>query len=155
MNNLNLDDLASERLEACGWTRDRRVDYSSIEKKFRDQNMNLPSVLREFFERFAFLGVEFPNGDDTDSHYFDPSCTFTYYSRRNFERLFESYGVPGLVYPIGTACKGEMTLYMHESGDFYMFMEAGPLIRIGNSIDSMLNCLIGDAWKNTAVYVVD
>ncbi len=154
MSNLNLDSLALERLTACGWTRERHVDYSSIEKKFSKQNMNLPSVLREFFDRFAFLEVEYPNGDDgTDGHYFDPSCTFSYYSRRNFEHLFDSYGVHGLVYPIGSACKGEMTLYMHENGDFYMFMEAGPLIRIGNSIESMLNCLIGEAWDDTAVYI--
>ena len=65
------------------------------------------------------------------------------YSKEDFEHLFDDYEVFGTAYPVGFAYRGNMSIYYHDDGNFYIFMEPNPLYRCGKTAESLLNGLFG------------
>ena len=54
-----MTELTLQRLTSAGWTPDRKVDISPIEKAYADAGMVLPEKLREFFTEFGFLTIRY------------------------------------------------------------------------------------------------
>ena len=65
-----------------------------------------------------------------------------------FEHFFDDYGIYGTAYPVGSACRNNMTIYYHDDGNFYLFMSPDPLIRCGNTAEGFLDGLIGDGGQD-------
>ena len=148
-----LTELAIQRLKEAGWTPGREVDISKIEEAYAKAGMVIPEPLRAFFKEFGFLGISYDiQHIEMESHYFSPLFDFYNYEREDFEHLFEvAYEIYGTVYPVGSACRGNMTIYYHDDGCFYLYMGGGPLIRCGHSVESFLNGLFGGEaqdWKS-------
>ena len=160
-----MNDLALKRLTAAGWTPDRNVDCSEIERLYREQNLILPDVLRVFFESFAYLETTKAIIDNMNYwHYIGPDAIFLSWEDHVFELedgsevkgfdgykkyliqpRFEKHGIFGEIYPVGRAYDYYMDIYYHENGKFYLFMNGGgTLIEIGSNVDEMLNYLLGD-----------
>ena len=100
--------------------------------------------LREFFTEFAFLTIRYDiQHTELERHSLNPVSDFLNYSKEDFEHLFDDYEVFGTVYPVGFAYRGNMTIYYHDDGNFYIFMEPNPLYRCGKTADSLLNGLFG------------
>ena len=61
--------------------------------------------------------------------------------------MFAKFGIVGEIYPVGSTCNGDMDIYYHENGKFYIYMSdggpLGPLIEIGSNADEFFNSLIG------------
>ena len=70
----------------------------------------------------------------------------------DFDNLFEEFGLPGLVYPVGYVYNiekyGDAMVCMHENGCFYLYVFEEYPVRIGDSVDSLINGLIGDDRHN-------
>ena len=147
-----MNDLALQRLTAAGWTPDRRVDYSSIENAYAKAGMTIPDKLKSFFSSFAFIHIEYDiQHIEQESHYFDPSFDFHNYNKADYMHLFDDYGINGMAYPVGSAYRGNMTIYYHDNGHFYLYMECSSLIQTGDTVESLLNGLIGNDdhdWVN-------
>ena len=72
-----MNDLALKRLTASGWTLDRKVDCSEIERLYCEQNLILPDVLRVFFESFTYLETTKAIIDNMNYwHYISPDAIF-------------------------------------------------------------------------------
>ena len=147
-----MNQKALERLTKCGWTKDRHVDISKIEKQYRDFNIEMPDIVRSFLESFQDIKVIYPLRDPyvhKEEHCFDGNID--YEDKTELETLFEDYGLIGMVYPLGCAYRYNMELYYHENGKFYQYMGGGPLQEIGKTVDEMLDVVIGDdfsTWKD-------
>ena len=160
-----MNDLALKRLTAAGWTPDRKVDCSEIERLYCEQNLILPDVLRVFFTSFAYLEITDAITDDTNCwQYIGPDAIFfTWeddvfrledgtevkgfdgYKKYNLKPWFEEHGIFGEIYPVGRAYDYYMDIYYHENGKFYLSMNGGgTLTEIGSNVDEMLNYLFGD-----------
>ena len=138
--------ITLNRLHASGWDENRCVDYLSIVQAYENEKLTMPEALKHFFSRFAFLKVRYEKRHgEYEKHSFNPVYEFKYFHKSDYEDMFSDYSIDGMVYPVGSAYDGNMTVYMHENGTFYLYMDGGPLIDIGNSIDSMLDCIIGDS----------
>ena len=126
-----------QRLHAAGWTADRKVDISSIEKQFNSAQVVLPDKLKEFFTSFGFLKFEYEDGEGKrrrqESHTISP---FFDYKKEFYAHLLDCYDVHGMAYPVGTAHRANMDIIYHGDGNFYLFMGGGPVIRCGNSAES-------------------
>ena len=167
-----MNDLALKRLTAVGWTPDRKVDCSKIESEYAEHHLELPQVLREFFSSFAFLRIYYVNHYGFEKkHIISPRCIFESfecvkyeleedgvegsgfdaYKKYDLQPLFAKFGIVGEIYPIGSTCNGDMDIYYHENGKFYIYMSdggpLGPLIEIGSNVDEMLNYLFGDDYS--------
>ena len=146
-----MTETALQRLKAAGWTSGRKVDITPIEEAYADAEMEIPPKLREFFEEFGFLSIEYDihrseSRTEHESHWVDPRFDFHNYGKEDFEHLFDDYGVFGSAYPVGSAFRGNMTIYYHDDGNFYVYMACcGPLIRCGHSVESFLDGLLGDS----------
>ena len=143
-----MNELALSRLKESGWTADRHVDYSEIEKAYSDNGLEMPDELREFFDRFAFLKIVYilPNGK-IEKHFFNPVYAFWDNDYDYFSTIFNDYNIFGTAYPMGSVDE-EMTLYYHDNGNYYLYMDGGPLICIGDSLDIMMDNLIGCIVNN-------
>ena len=141
-----MTELALQHLKAAGWTPGRKVDITPIEEAYAEVGMEIPPKLREFFEEFGLLGIEYDRGPNcgTENHHLDPRVDFLNYEKEDYENFFGVWGVPGAVYPVGFACRGNMKIYYHENGSFYLFMEGGPLYFCGNTADSLFDGLVGN-----------
>ena len=122
-----MNDLALKRLTAAGWTPDRKVDCSEIEREYAEQHLELPQVLREFFSSFAFLRIFYVDHYGSENkHIISPRCVFedcediTYeleedgvegsgfdaYKKYDLQPLFAKFGIVGEIYPVGSTANG-------------------------------------------------
>ena len=142
-----MNETALERLKAAGWALGRKVDITPIEEAYADAEMEISPKLREFFEEFGLLGIEyeeeFGGSVCRESHLIDPRVDFLNYNKEDYKRLLLPYGVSGAVYPVGFAYRGNMKIYYHEDGGFYLGMEGGSLFYCGDTAESLFNGLIG------------
>ena len=142
-----MTELALQRLKAAGWTPGRKVDITPIEDAYADAGMQIPDKLREFFEEFGLLGIRYEEKYSDfvkkEGHYINPCVDFLNYGKVDYSHLLAPYGAPGAVFPVGFAHRGNMKIYYHENGSFYLFMEGGPLYYCGDTAESLFNGLIG------------
>lgn len=139
-----MTELTLQRLKACGWTPDRKVDISPIEEFYDEKGIVMPQFLREFFTQYAFLHIEYYDSKRGvhEEHNLTPSDDQIYYRH---------IGIHGTAYHVGQAFRDNMDILYHNDGNFYIFMGGGPLIRAGNTVDDLMNALCGDyehaVWK--------
>ena len=139
-----MTELTLQRLTSAGWTPGRKVDISPIAKAYAETGMVMPEKLREFFTEFGFLTIRYDiQHTELERHTLNPISDFLNYSKEDFEHLFDDYEVFGTAYPVGFAYRGNMTIYYHDDGNFYIFMEPNPLYRCGKTAESLLNGLFG------------
>ncbi|MBQ4024864.1 MAG: SUKH-3 domain-containing protein [Treponema sp.] len=147
--NITMTELTLQRLKAAGWTPGRKVDITPIEEAFAKAGMQIPDKLRDFFEEFGFLSIEYDiKHIKNESHYFNPCFDFYNYDKEFFEHFFDDDGIYGTAYPVSSACRNNMTIYYHDDGNFYLFMSPDPLIRCGNTAEGFLDGLIGDGGQD-------
>ena len=63
-----------------------------------------------------------------------------------FRELLEEYDINETVYPIGIACRGNLSVFMTRGNVFYCFTD-GYLEKDGENIEEMLDCLVGECRK--------
>ena len=105
--------------------------------------MCIPDTLKAFFQAFGFLKIQYydKRRDCHEMHRFSPSVEF---QKKQYAHLLDSYGIPGMAYPVGSAFRENMDIYFHKNGNFYLFMGGGPVIQAGDSVDSFLDGLLGE-----------
>lgn len=60
-----------------------------------------------------------------------------------FEECLAEYDINEIVYPIGEACRKNLLVLMTLTESFYCFTD-GLLLFLGNSVDEMLDCIVGE-----------
>ena len=143
-----MNDIALKRLYEAGWTPDRKVDITPIEEAYASENMVIPDRLREFFISYGFLVVKYDiQHTEPERHSINPIADFKNYSKEDFAHLLDDYEIYGMAYPVGFAYRGNMSIYYHDDGNFYVYMEGGPLFRAGSGED-LIAALCGDRESN-------
>ena len=134
--------ITEERLKKAGWNKARRSDISEIEKEFLKIGINLPENVQNFFTEYGYL--VFNESDRKENLEFIPKkalgCNL---DKEYFLELLEEYDINEMVYPIGVACRGNLTVLMTINNEFYCFTD-GYLEKAGSSVEEMLDCLVGE-----------
>lgn len=146
-----MTELTLQRLKAAGWAPGRKADISPIEKAYAEAGMVIPEKLREFFSEFGFLKIIYNiNHTEPECHSLNPVVDFMNYTKEEFEHLFDDYyDIYGTAYPVGFAYRNNMTIYYHDDGNFYVYMEPNPLYRCGKTAENLFDGLFGgdkNAW---------
>ena len=63
-----------------------------------------------------------------------------------FEECLAEYDINEKVYPIGEACRKNLLVLMTLTESFYGFTD-GLLLFLGNSVEEMLDCIVGECRK--------
>ena len=152
-----MTELALQRLKAAGWTSGRKADISQIEEAYAEAGMQIPDKLREFFEEFGFLRLTFDiRHTEPERHTPDTRRLFLNYpNAASLADLFADYGIFGTAYPVGFAFRGNMELFFHDDGNFYLYMPCCQLVRERKSGADLVAALCGDeaaksAWERLA-----
>lgn len=137
-----MEKITEERLKNAGWYRTRKIQISEIEKIFQKLGIKLPDNVKEFLEEYGLL--IFNDTERKEDIEFVPEkalgCNL---DNEYFHELLEEYDIHEAVYPIGVACRGNLTVLMTAKNVFYCFTD-GYLEKAGDSIEEMLDCLVGE-----------
>ena len=89
-----MTELTLQRLKAAGWTPGWKVDITPIEEAYAEEGMQIPDKLREFFEKFGLLGIEYDRGPNCgmENHHLDPRVDFLNYEKEDYENFFGVWG---------------------------------------------------------------
>ena len=83
-----MNNLVMTRLIASGWSKERNVDYFSIEETYRDNGIKMPDAIKDFFKSFAYLEVKVNRLDgDIDCHCFNPINSFIW-DKKEYPRTY-------------------------------------------------------------------
>lgn len=137
-----------DRLKQAGWTNERSVNIESIEKKFKEKNIDMPQKIRAFLHQYGMLEIKFKRKmqsiDIDEVIEFNPiKAIGNNLDSEYFRDIFDGYDIDDVVYPIGIANRGNLLMLMTESGMFYRYTD-GFLCKDGDNIEEMLDCVVGE-----------
>ena len=96
--------------------------------------MTIPAKLRDFFVEFGYLSISYKTRDGVSEYYsIDPRMDFCNWNKDDFQDFFIDYDITGMAYPVGFACRDNLTVYYHDDGHFYLYLSGGPLHRCRQS----------------------
>lgn len=146
-----MESITLNRLMQAGWTNKRKIDIYSIEKIFKEKNIDMPQKIRDFLKQYGMLEIKFKRkmqaveidekiefnpikaiGNNTDGEY--------------FIGIFDEYDIDDIVYPIGISNRGNLLMLMTENEMFYRYTD-GFLCKDGEDIEEMLDCVVGECRK--------
>lgn len=141
-----MDSITRKRLIDSGWKEQRRINTDMIRKKYYEIGLEYPEVVDKFLKEYGMLNIS-PN----DKRYFDVSFDAVEAIGCNidssyFEECLDEYDINEIVYPIGEACRKNLLVLMTLTEKFYCFTD-GLLLFLGNSVDEMLDCIVGECRK--------
>lgn len=149
-----MDEQAKQRLNAAGWSADRRSSVHDIEGRLKARGFELFPAARDFLERYGRLHFK---GDSiharSSSVYFhtDPEDVPT---DPGWTRRWES--VSGTrVYPIGQTAYGEYTLFMDEHGRVFGMDMYLVVTYWADNADELLDSILGNGLSFRPVYSED
>lgn len=138
MNNKTLD-----RLLYVGWYTDRKINIDFILKKYEQIDLEMPRNIRLFLSEFGMLKIDMPDKKYYDVD-FDPlKAIGVNLDGDYFRECLLEYDINETVYPIGVACRNNLTVLMTIENKFYCFTD-GCLIKVGDCVEEMLDCLVGE-----------
>ena len=140
-----MNDITRNRLSYAGWKPDRKIDISFIKKKYEEINLEMPRSVQAFLEQYAMIKVAAQ--DMNEDVEFDPlKAIGINLDGMYFREVLEEYDIKETAYPIGIACRGNLSVFMTKDNVFYCFTD-GYLEKDGDNVGEMLNCLVGECRK--------
>ena len=132
-----------ERLQNVGWHQGRIIDVYFIKNKYKEIGLEMPTCVEIFLREYGMLKIDAP-----DKRYYDVEFNPLKAIGKNlnadyFRECLKEFGVSDMVYPIGIACRENLSVLMTVQNEFYCFTD-GCLIKAGNDIEEMLDCLVGE-----------
>lgn len=140
-----------ERLEKVGWSIDRKIDVSHIIGIFSQRGFELSEKNISFLEQFGMLEFELENNSGLFNNAihknFNPikaiGKNMYKYSLEYLEDEYSEIENIETVIPIGENENGNMLILCTNDNQFYGYTD-GCLIKYGDTIDDMLDCIIGE-----------
>lgn len=135
--------ITEKRLIDAGWYEGRNVDVGESKKKFEEIGLDMPVNIENFLREFGMLKIDVPEKKYFDVEFNPLKAIGNNLDADYFEECLLDYQIREMVYPIGVACRDNLIILMTISGTVYCFTD-GCLIKTGNSIEEMLDCLVGE-----------
>ena len=137
-----MEKVTKERLTKAGWDEKKTIDVSDIKAMYQKAGLVMPSNVEKFLSTYGMLVFE--DGERKENLEFIPQkalgCNL---DKEYFEELLEDYGINEIVYPIGVICRENLMVLMTEQDIFYCYTD-GYLEKAGESVEDMLDCLVGE-----------
>ena len=139
------------KLMESGWTKARKIDITEIEDKLAERGFTLSIQNKEFLCKYGNLYFELPNRNKQSKgwvcvHFDVKKALGINLYKESLEYLEDEYEFfyADSFIPIGESENGNLLILCTSNNVFYGYTD-GCLIRYGNNIDEMLDCLIGDS----------
>ena len=141
-----MNDITKKRLVEAGWSENRQIDTTIFKDKYDEIGLNYPESIDDFLKKYGMLKI-----NPKDKKYFDVSFDAIAAIGCNldgdyFRECLDEYDIEDRVYPVGEACRSELFVLMTSNGKFYCYTD-GLLVLLGNSVDEMLDCVVGECRK--------
>lgn len=138
-----MHEITIKRLKEAGWYKGRKIDTDQIVLSLRKIGIDLPDSVITFVQEYGLLKI-----NPLDKEYFDVSFDPILAVGKNYDANFfvnclSEYEITDMVYPIGVASQKNMLVLMTKDEKMFCFTN-GCLIKVGNSIDECLDCLVGE-----------
>ncbi|MDE5780459.1 MAG: SUKH-3 domain-containing protein [Lachnospiraceae bacterium] len=145
-----MNNKTMSRLIESGWTKARKIDITEIEDKLTERGFMLSIQNKEFLCKYGNLRFELPNRNKQFKericvHFDVKKALGKNLYKESLEYLEDEYeflNVDSLV-PIGESENGNLLILCTSNNVFYGYADY-CLIRYGENIDEMLDCLIGE-----------
>lgn len=138
-----MDIQTRKRLQDAGWHKDRTINILIVMQKYKEIGLEMPSGVEIFLREYGMLKIDAPDKKYYDVEFNPLKAIGTNLNGNYFRECLKEYGVIDMVYPIGTACRENLSVLMTDHHVFYCFTD-GCLIKAGNNIEEMLDCLVGE-----------
>ena len=142
----HMNSITKNRLVNSGWKEQRRINTDLIRKKYYEIGLDYQEVVDKFLKEYGMLNIT-----SEDKYYFDVSFDAIEAIGCNldgsyFKECLVEYDINERVYPIGEACRKNLLVLMTLTESFYGFTD-GILLFFGNSVEEMLDCIVGESRK--------
>ena len=117
-----------ERLIDAGWSLERQIDVDEVIDTLNSRGFLLTDKNIFFLKQYGLLEFELENRN-----------------KESLEYLEDEYDIEGIntVIPIGENDNGNMLILCTGDNVFYGYTD-GCLVKYGNTIEEMLDCVIGE-----------
>lgn len=132
-----------ERLKAAGWHVDRKIKTDVFEQKYGEIKLEMPHNVKRFLMKFGMLKIDAPDKTYYDVEFNPLKAIGVNLDNSYFEQCLSEYGINKTTYPIGIACRDNLIILMTNEDEFYCFTD-GCLIKAGDNVAEMLDCLVGE-----------
>lgn len=149
-----MKELTKERLEKAGWHINRKIDVESIRILYKERGFILINIVESFLVEYGMLKINFPKKgspfNTIEEIDFNPFTALGKTLNKDyFERIQEEF--PDVLevmeeefYPVGNVARGNMILLLTNKGKFFSYTD-GCLVKNGESVNEMLDCVIGES----------
>lgn len=139
-----------ERLIDAGWASERQIDVDEVIDTLNSRGFLLTDKNIHFLKQYGLLEFELENRNelfkDIVHKNFNPlKAIGKNLYKESLEYLEDEYDIEGIntVIPIGENDNGNMLILCTGDNVFYGYTD-GCLIKYGNTIEEMLDCVIGE-----------
>ena len=137
-----MEKITRERLLDAGWNENRHINLFDIKEAYRQVGIVMSPNVEFFLSVYGML--VFDNNERKEDLELIPQKALGYnLDKSYFEELLEEYDISEMVYPIGVACRENLTVLMTNQNVFYCFTD-GYLEKVGENIEDMLDWLVGE-----------
>ena len=141
-----MNEITLKRLRDAGWNKERKIDIVNIKRKYEEIGLEMPINISSFLEKFGLLKIDAPDKKYFDVEFNPVKAIGTNLKSDYFKECLLEYEIYEKVFPIGNACKDNLIILMTEKSVVYAFTD-GCLIKVGASVDEMLDCIIGECLE--------
>lgn len=138
-----MNDKTRERLQNVGWYDGRKINIDNLKLKYKEIGLEMPTNVKDFLDEYSMLKIDAPDKLYYDVEFNPLKAIGTNLNGDYFRECLAEYGVNNTVYPIGIACRENLSVLMTAQNEFYCFTD-GCLVKAGNDIEEMLDCLVGE-----------
>lgn len=145
-----MERITKERLLKAGWYANRKINTSNIVQEYHKIGLEMPINVESFLREFGMLKIDPPDKKYYDVDFNPLNIIGDYFDGDYFRECLVEYGINKISYPIGTARKNNLMILLTEENEFYCFTD-GCLIKTGDCIDDMLDCLVGECKEEVVI----
>mgnify|MGYP003297914362 CR=1 FL=1 len=138
-----MNTITRKRLIDAGWHEKRDVDIGIYIEKFHKIGLDIPVNIESFLRNFGMLKIDVPEKTYFDVEFNPLKAIGNNLDADYFKECLSDYGILETGYPIGVACRNNLIILMTITDVVYCFTD-GCLVKAGNSIEEMLDCLVGE-----------
>ena len=138
------------RLIKSGWNKERRIDITEIENKLKERGFIISTKNKEFLCRYANLNFELPSHntqleEKSYIHFDTIKVLGKNLFKESLEYLEDEYDFLNVnhLIPVGESANGNLMILCTSENVFYGYTD-GCLVKYGENVDEMLDCLIGE-----------
>lgn len=132
-----------DRLQNVGWHEGRITNISILKQKYKEIGLEMPTCVEIFLGEYGMLKIDAPDKKYFDVEFNPLKAIGSNLNEDYFRECLKEYGVNDTVYPVGIACRENLSVLMTAQNEFYCFTD-GCLLKAGNNIEEMLDCLVGE-----------